>query len=271
MAKKHLGAGLFLLLISLVLLGCGAQTPQPALPSPSVVPETVERGPEAATPAPLPTAIVAPAGPGIQMVRLQTADEVTIVGSYYQPPAPKAPGVILLHMVARSRQDWDPLARKLQGAGYAVLAIDLRGHGESGGTQAWGRMPQDVVAAQVFLSRQPEVDGGRIGIVGASIGANLGLDYAASHGVVRSLVLLSPGLDYRGIKTERPMQEYDRPVLIVASEEDQYSVESSRKLDSLAKGKHQLHLYKGAGHGTEMLAHEPGLSDLIVGWLRDTL
>lgn len=266
MTKKRLGAGLFLLLVSLILVGCGAQPP-----SPTAVPAPAERGPEVATPVPLPTAVVEQPESDVQTVHLQTADGVTIVGTYYVPPVEKAPGVILLHMVARSRKDWDPLARRLREAGYAVLAIDLRGHGESGGTQAWGRMPQDVVAAQVFLSRQPKVDKGRIGIVGASIGANLALDYAASHGVVRTVVLLSPGLDYRGIKTERSMQEYDRPVLIVASEEDQYATESSRKLDSLARGKHQLQLYKGAGHGTQMLEREPSLSELILSWLQDTL
>ena len=253
-----------LLLLTFVLLGCGA-------PGPSATTVPTPSGPQAATPTPLPTAVVEEVEANVQTVRLQTADGVTIVGTYYVPPAQNAPGVILLHMVARNRADWEPLARKLQAAGFAVLAIDLRGHGESGGSRAWGRMPQDVVAAQVFLSRQPEVDKGRIAIVGASIGANLALDFAASHGVVRSVVLLSPGLDYRGIKTERAMQEYDRPVLIVASAEDQYAAESSRKLDSLAQGKHQLQIYQGAGHGTQMLEHEPSLSDLILTWLQDTL
>lgn len=266
MRREKLWFGPFFLLVGLILVGCGGQ---PSAPTAALAP--VEQLPEVATPAPLPTAVVEQPGSDVQTVRLQTADEVTIVGTYYAPPAGNAPGVILLHMVARSRQDWDPLARKLREAGYAVLAIDLRGHGDSGGTQAWGRMPQDVVAAQVFISRQPEVDKGRIGIVGASIGANLALDYAASHGVVRSVVLLSPGLDYRGVRTERPMQDYDRPVLIVASEEDQYAAESSRKLDSLAQGKHQLQLYKDAGHGTQMLELEPSLSELILSWLQDTL
>ena len=66
-------------------------------------------------------------------VEFTTSDGVQIVGDFYLPkkPVEKLPAVILLHMYDSNRRAWDTLAPELQKAGLAVLAIDLRGHGES--------------------------------------------------------------------------------------------------------------------------------------------
>lgn len=220
-----------------------------------------------------PSPTVAPAKPtGVETVQLRTQDGVNIAASFYAPPKSGAAGVVLVHMVGRNRGDWADLAGELQAAGYAVLAIDLRGHGESGGSKAWTKMTADVEAAVDFLRRQGDTDATRIGIVGASIGANLALVVAAADPQVKTVVLLSPGLDYRGVQTEEAMRAYgQRPALIVASQEDGYATDSSRTLDGLAQGKHQLKIYKGAGHGTRMFGPEPGLADLIAQWLDETL
>jgi hypothetical protein len=82
------------------------------------------------------------------------------------------------------------------------------------------------------------------------------------------VVLLSPGLDYFSVTTPDAMARLGaRPVLIVASENDGNNPADSIALDGMAAGDHQLMIYPAAGHGTEMLAAEPGLPDLITGWL----
>ena len=105
-------------------------------------------------------------------------------------------------------------------------------------------------------------------LVGASIGANMALIAGANEKGVRTVVLLSPGLDYAGVTTEAAMEAYgDRPVLIAASQEDTYSADSSRKLEKIAIGDVKLVMHQDAGHGTFMLQAEPDLTQKIVDWL----
>jgi alpha-beta hydrolase superfamily lysophospholipase len=227
-------------------------------------------------------ASLADAGPTSKDLVLKTADGVPIAATYYPPQLPgQRPSVILLHMLNRTRADWTGFARALSEAGYATLAIDLRGHGESTrGVGSWqgftpddfGAMVQDVAAGHAYLKKAPDADGGRLAVIGASIGANVALRYGAREPSVRTLVLLSPGLDYRGVTTAEAMGAYGgRPVLIAASREDGYSAQSSSRLDNLARGRHRLDLYNGAGHGTRMFPKVPELETTILEWLASTL
>ncbi|UCD43048.1 MAG: alpha/beta hydrolase, partial [Chloroflexota bacterium] len=89
---------------------------------------------------------------------------------------------------------------------------------------------------------------------------------------IRTVVLLSPGLSYAGVETSDAMVAYgERPVFIVASEEDTYSADSSRKLHELAVGNSRLEIYQGAGHGTNMLENEPGLGAEVIEYLKEFL
>jgi len=116
------------------------------------------------------------------------------------------------------------------------------------------------------------VDGTRVAAVGASIGANLALIGCSTSDFCGTAVLLSPGLDYRGVTTEAAMTQMgERPVLLVASEEDTYSAQSSRTLADAAQGVHELMMYSGAGHGTRMFRAQPDLVDAILNWLNTHL
>lgn len=213
----------------------------------------------------------------LQEVTFHTDDGVAIVGSLYLPSRP-GPGIILLHALSRSREDWQPLASRLADAGFVALAIDLRGHGASGPLPEGGSlenlagMANDVKAARGFLSTRREVTPNRIGIAGASIGANLAILYGAGDPTVRSLALLSPGIDYRGLRPEAAMKKYgDRPALLVASQEDNYSANSARQLAGSGPGVRDLRILTGAGHGTAMLGRQPDLVAALVDWFRRTL
>jgi dienelactone hydrolase len=114
---------------------------------------------------------------------------------------------------------------------------------------------------------------GRVGLVGASVGANLAIVYAASDASVRSVAALSAGLDFRGLRTEAALAKPgNRAVLLVASDEDTYAANSARKL-SLQEGggARELRLLSGAGHGTVMLGRQPDLAAALVDWFRRTL
>jgi pimeloyl-ACP methyl ester carboxylesterase len=212
-----------------------------------------------------------------QEVSFKTDDGVTIAGTLYLPGRP-APAVILVHALSRTREDWSVVANKLADAGFVALAIDLRGHGASGPLPGGADLQQltpmiaDLKAARLFLASRREAAPSRIGVAGASIGANLAILLAASDPAVRSLVLLSPGIDYRGLRPEAALKKYgDRPAMLVASQEDSYSANSARELTKSGPGIRDLRILNGAGHGTNMLLRQPDLVGAVVDWFRRTL
>jgi pimeloyl-ACP methyl ester carboxylesterase len=175
-------------------------------------------------------------------------------------------------MAHSERGDWRELAPQLSALGYATLAIDLRGHGKSGGELAWNRMADDVRLALEYLKSCPDIDPGRIALLGASLGANLALNAAADDPTVRGAALLSPGLDYFGVRTRAALESYgDRPLFIAASEDDEYAARSSQELAELAAGETRFELYRSAGHGAGMLQGAPELPEQLLGWFETLL
>ena len=284
----------FLILLMIVLAACGGgKTPAPAGDSAATaaattsvsIPNVNSDAPAGGTNEPAPQPGLSPTGGqstagGVQAfpagevkpVEITTADGVALTGTFYVAPKTGGPAVVMLHMVGGQRGDWDTLARQLQTAGFSVLTFDLRGHGGSQGQRDWDKMGADAAAAFAWLAGRPEVNPSQIGLVGASIGANLSLNFAATQPAVKTLALLSPGLDYQGIKTEGAMQAYGpRPVLLIASTEDKESADAVPVLDKLALGKHTLKQLEGQGHGTRMLGRQNGIEETIVDWLRETL
>jgi uncharacterized protein len=120
--------------------------------------------------------------PGAAGVTFPTRDGVRLAAWYV--PGRNGAAVILLHGTGQSRLGTLEHLRMLAAAGYAVLAIDARGHGASQGQpNSWGWRAADSLAGAVaFLHRQPGVDPARIAALGLSTGAIEALR-AAAEGV----------------------------------------------------------------------------------------
>ena len=125
-------------------------------------------------------------------------------------------------------------------------------------------MSSDVELALEYLNGQ---DIQEVSIIGASIGANIGLNYAVRDPKIHRVALLSPGIEYQGINTLDSIKRYNRPLLIMASEEDEYSWNSSNKLFSLSKSKIRFEPYKGNLHGIEILKQNQSSRELLLKWL----
>lgn len=195
-----------------------------------------------------------------------TQDGYTI--AYDEYPNKGKPGVILLHMMRRSRTDWESVATWLQKKGYAVIAIDLRGHGHSSGNrdeftaEDYNNMVNDVAAAKGILEGMG-ADTSRVSIIGASIGANVAYKYAAKDKSVKTIILLSPGMSYQGVELTETLTQ---PVFIVASKDDPNSAIASGTLAQ--RNNAELLLYQDAGHGTNMF-QKPDLATKISNWLQE--
>src|SRR4051812_49744032 len=59
-------------------------------------------------------------------ITVRTDDGVTLAGSFFESSRRPSPGIVLLHMLARTHDDWQAEASRLADAGYAVVAIDFR-------------------------------------------------------------------------------------------------------------------------------------------------
>ena len=160
------------------------------------------------------------------------------IAAAYRSPAKDQPVAVLLHAYARDRNDWRLLADELEKQGYGYLALDFRGHGQSAvdsaGNQAgyrsfrrtgtdneFNQMTRDVEAAAVWLSANGVAEN-RIALVGAGLGANVAVKFAALHPEVPMMALLTPTLNAnRDVLTVNPMRGYGRrPVMIIVSPQD---------------------------------------------------
>ena len=146
-------------------------------------------------------------------VRLVAADGTRLAASYL-PSGGGEVAVLLLHGFAANRRKpayarlADGLASRLP-----VLALDLRGHGDSGGWSTFGdHEAQDVAAGVAGLQR---LGHRRVVIVGLSMGATAAL-HAASTGVeAAGIVLISAPARFRSVPetdaTRRLKRVWDSP------------------------------------------------------------
>jgi len=211
--------------------------------------------------------------PAAERISFRTDDGTTVAGTWYEPASRPAPAVILVHMLQRSSRDWELLASRLATEGIGALAVDLRGHGDTPGSAAdYAGMVQDLRAARRYLATRGDVSPGRLGFIGASFGATLAVQASAEDPTVTTVALLSPSLDYRGIRLDPVVRKYGaRPLLLVASDDDGYASRSIRELQKAGGGVRETILVHHAGHGTGMLAGAPDLAGRLVEWFRRTL
>jgi dienelactone hydrolase len=95
--------------------------------------------------------------------------------------AAKVPAFIALNGFGGKKEGSEDGARMLTRLGYAVLRYDSRGCGSSEGMRARTvplEQVEDVKNAVTWLAQQPGIDASRIGVVGQSFGAAVGI-YAA--------------------------------------------------------------------------------------------
>lgn len=238
---------LFLIIVSLTLTGCNTEE-TPEIPI-EELPEPVQ-------------------------VMFYAEDSVQLSGIVWNNKDSDK-GIVLLHMAGNSKEDYTTLAQVLQQAGYGVFMFDFRGHGISLGEDwktmsdaQWLDLEKDVKAAVKFMKNMGAYP--RIGLVGASIGANHALRYAITDEDVESLVLLSPGEDFKGVSSVG-LTTYSNPVLLVASYDDVYSATTVTTIYNELGGEKLIEMYEEAGHGINMFKTQPELYKTVADWFDSTM
>jgi fermentation-respiration switch protein FrsA (DUF1100 family) len=129
-----------------------------------------------------------------QVVRVRTEDGLVLQGRYVRS---RNGAAVIVFPGSSSRA---PQARVLARRGYGVLMLDMRGYGASEGDPnafGWGAT-RDVEAGVAFLQRRPDVEPGRIGGLGFSVGGEQLLETAAHVRALRAVV--SEGAGERSVR-----------------------------------------------------------------------
>jgi pimeloyl-ACP methyl ester carboxylesterase len=239
---------------------------------------------------PTPSQIPPPTPPGSDLT-LRSSDGLDVAATYWPSRTAGGPAVLLLHGNNASRAATAANAAWLAGQGYAALAIDLRGHGESAvAPRSFGLYEsRDAAAALAWLKNRR--GHARVAIVGISLGgasALIGekgplpadaLVLQAVYPDIRSAIrnriagilghppalLLEPLLSYQShlrlgqppsrFSPLRAIAAYKGPVLLIGGGEDHHTPPSEiRALYNAAPGPRSLWIAPGLNH--------PGVSDV---------
>ena len=145
---------------------------------------------------------------------LTTKDGITLAATYWPSGLKQdASVVVLLHGLNGNQLDWGGLPEKLHKDGFAVIVVDLRGHGQSKGASPAGEavatknsktktkgvktsvdagslkardyaamVAFDLEAVKAFIfseHQQHKLNMNKMGIVGAGLGATVAMNFAA--------------------------------------------------------------------------------------------
>ncbi len=130
---------------------------------------------------------------GFTAVELSASDEAKLAGWY--TPGTNGIGILVLHGSRSNRNALRAHISMLAKNGYAVLALDMRGHGASGGkANAFGwQSTSDVRGALDYLLKQPGIK--KAGALGLSMGGEALLSAASDCPELTAIV--SEGASHR--------------------------------------------------------------------------
>lgn len=129
------------------------------------------------------------------MDRFEGAGGVEIAWQSWMPEGEPVGTVVIAHGVSEHSDRYAHVARRLTAAGYAVAALDHRGHGDSAGKRAViDRMDRAVADIGTTIGHaRDEVPATKLFLLGHSMGGCIGLEYALRHPeTIDGLILSAP-------------------------------------------------------------------------------
>lgn len=192
-------------------------------------------------------------------VRFRTADGHLLTGRLF---GRGRVGVTLAHMFPADATSWYSAARRIARAGYATLAFNFRGYGDSEDSKQIAQAPKDIEAARDYLRRQ----GTRgVAFVGASMGGTASIVAAETLDPL-AVVSISAPLRFMGLDAPAVANRVQRPVLLMAARDDDEAFIAVEELER-ALPNPDTKIYGGDAHGTNLLDDRPEAVDEIISFL----
>lgn len=246
---------------------------------------------------------VAPAVAPARDLTLKAADGLAVAATYWPGRAANSPAVLLLHGNGASRAQVADTAAWLASQGYAAMAIDFRGHGQSAQVpRSFGLFEsRDAAAALAWLRR--EQHGARIAALGISLGGAATLlgdsgplpadalilqavypdiRRAIRNRLIASLGvagwLIEPGLSVQAlprygvwpgrISPLAALRRFRGPVFVIGGGADRYTPPAeTREMFAAASGPKSLWIVDGLDHAAVSGMATPAYHARILGFL----
>lgn len=210
-----------------------------------------------------------------------------------QPPP--WPGVVIVHGAGSRKENHADFARLATATGWAALAFDLPGHGDSEPPMS-GAAVEDVIAMGRLLASQDGVDPGRVAVRGSSLGGFLAIQAAAvSPGIAGAIAICPAGQEHlaSGLRCGNLEMRVDdpvgleawllaqdvgdaveriapRPLILMHAEGDtQIPSDHSEDLYDRAGEPRKLIIAPGGAHQT--VQHDPELQATALRWMEREL
>jgi len=171
--------------------------------------------------------------------------EIVLTGHLFGPGNDTV--VILSHMRPNDETAWFPYAQVLAGEGYAALTFNFRGYGDSGGSQDYGKLDDDLEAVVNYMRDRGKE---RIFLVGASMGATTSLVVGERVGI-DGIVAISPPAEFDSQDALGAVPRVRAPKLFLASEDDAPALDFENLFSAAADPKEE-EIYPGIAHGTDL-------------------
>ena len=196
--------------------------------------------------------------------------------------------VVLLHSHGTDSGWWGNIPNDLLENGYAVLTIDLRGHGasvynpkliktswKSLTNNAYKKYPNDVVQVIKHIEEEfPRMNFFESwAIIGSDIGGSAGVIAADKlDSKPRTIVLLSPVVQTRGLYIPVSIAQLSNvDFLSISSVDDPASLEAEKYLKKFAQNEFSIYTSPAKSSGMVILKNDPEIPSIIMEWIKQYL
>ena len=224
-------------------------------------------------------------------ISVQSVDGFSIKAVLEYPKVKKQkefPTVVLLHSLGYSSEWWETLPKELLDSGYAVLRIDLRGHGrsvynsklvrtswKSMTNSAYAKYPDDVVKVIDYVKTEntKKIFFNNYAIVGADIGASTAVLAADKISYKpKTIVMLSPVVKTKGLFIPVKMANLSNiDILAISGTDDVSGAESAEYLKKFAQAAFMTYTSEAKSTGMIMLKNDTSLAKIITSWINEYL
>ena len=205
-------------------------------------------------------------------------------------PSYRYPLVVVTHRLSSSGKRLQFLVPDLVKTGYAVLLLDVRGHGISeglayGGVKSWRifdppdwtQLTKDFKRVEHYF-KHPELDvekfplevvPQKMAVIAEGISANALLVRTAEKDVhLKAVVSIGATLESKKISPILSVMNSHVPILYMASQSEQMSYADTQKLFRITEAVKSLSLYPDKGAGVDILLNDAKARQTAVGWVK---